>query len=99
MGLALIWLSCMVLAYTIGRTRPLLKVSYRLQAWGERNSSRHLPWYRKHTADVIGLVWIGVLFATHPLRTWRRLREYRTPTPRAAAPVPKVNWPDGLKES
>src|SRR5699024_5000558 len=73
----------------IGGTRPLQELRRRLHGWGHRNSSRTLPWYRKHTADAIGLAWIGALFATRPRRTWRRLREYRHPTPRPA--TPKLN--------
>jgi len=73
----------------ISGTRPLQELRRRLHGWGHRNSSRTLPWYRKHTADAIGLAWIGALFATRPRRTWRRLREYRHPTPRPA--TPKLN--------
>ena len=99
MGLALIWLCCMVLAYSVGRTRPFRELGYRLEDWGRRNSSRDLPWYRKYSADALGLVWIGLMFATHPRRTWRRLREYRNPTPRPPAPMPNPVWPDNLKEN
>ncbi len=85
--------------YLAGRTRPLQELGYRLHGWGDRNSSRELPWYRKYASDALGFAWIGLLFATHPVRTWRRLREYRNPTPRPPAPMPNPVWPDNLKEN
>lgn len=96
MGPATLLLAAAVFAggYLAGRTRPLREIGYRLESWGRHNSQRHLPWYRRHAADAIGLAWIGLLFATHPRRTWRRLHEHRNPPPPPRVPQLRPDWPD-----